>query len=130
MDLYRQFIYKSRYARWIEEENRREEWNETCQRYHQFFRSRVPTQLQKEWDWAMSYVVSQNVMPAMRCLMTAGPALERDNMAGYNCFYRAIQRVENFPEIMCILMCGAGAGFSVERQYINNLPEIPDVVAP
>jgi len=127
MDFYQEFIYKSRYARWKEEDQRREIWNETIDRYYQFFLPKVPEQLIPEFESAIELIRVQSVMPAMRCLMTAGPALERDNAAGYNCYYRAIRKPYFFAEIMYVLMCGAGAGFSVERQYICDLPEVPEL---
>jgi len=71
-------------------------------------------------------ILNLEVMPSMRCLMTAGPALERDNVAGYNCSYVAVDNIRVFDEIMYILLCGTGVGFSVERQFINQLPEVPN----
>jgi len=123
---YQRYIHKSRYARWIESEKRRETWEETVSRYIDFWCDRH--------DWLQdSYakdlyegITSLEVMPSMRCLMTAGKALERDNVAGYNCSYRAVDDVRAFDEIMYILLCGTGVGFSIERQYINNLPEVAE----
>jgi len=122
---YQEFIYVRSYARWIPELNRREQWVETVDRYAEFFASRVPRQLDGEFDVAMDHVFHREVMPSMRCLWSAGPALDNDNIAGYNCAYTAIDSVKAFSEILYILMNGAGVGFSTERQYINQLPVVP-----
>lgn len=126
---YQTFIYKSRYARWRDDLGRRETWSETVKRYIDYFYSRLDTQEinLKECEQA---ILNLEVMPSMRCLMTAGKALDRDNVAGYNCSYVAVDDVKVFDEIMYILMCGTGVGFSVERQYINKLPEIVEVFHP
>jgi ribonucleoside-triphosphate reductase len=124
MNSYQQFIHQSRYARWIPEKQRRETWQETVTRYCDFFQDRVGMSRQ-ERSAAFSVIAGMNVMPSMRCLMTAGTALERDHIAGYNCAYTPIDRVEAFDEILYILMNGTGVGFSVERQYIASLPIVP-----
>lgn len=122
---YQNFIHVSRYARWLEDEQRRENWNETVERYINYFSARhadidsIRTELS-------SAILDLEVMPSMRCLMTAGVALDRDNVAGYNCSYVAVDNIRVFDEIMYVLLCGTGVGFSVERQYINKLPEVPD----
>lgn len=130
-DMYSSFIYKSRYARWLENENRRENWDETVERYLSF----IDVHLQKNHDYKISEplykelfqaIYNLEVMPSMRAMMTAGPALERDNTAGYNCSYLPIDDVKAFDEAMFILLCGTGVGFSVERQYIQKLPEVPE----
>ena len=121
---YQHFIAVSRYARWIPEENRRETWFETVSRYTDYVCSKadVDTDTREEiWD----AIYQLQVMPAMRALMTAGPALERDNTAGYNCSYVPIDDPKAFDEAMYILLCGTGVGFSVERQYVAKLPEVP-----
>ena len=125
MNTYEQYIALSRYARYLDGENRRETWNETVSRYITYFKERNPT-LPLPWGELESAIVQREVMPSMRCLMTAGPALDRDNVAGYNCSYIPIDNVKAFDEVMYILMCGTGVGFSVERQYISKLPEVPD----
>jgi len=126
MDQYQEFIAKSRYARWLQELRRREEWHETVGRYISFFAERnLPTKMAEE---LFNAIHSMEVMPSMRCMMTAGAALERDNVAGYNCAYVAIDHPRAFDETMFILMCGTGVGFSVERQYVSRLPTIPDVL--
>jgi ribonucleoside-triphosphate reductase len=125
MDQYQSFIHKSRYARWLEEEGRRETWGETCSRYVNFFKERE--QLDDEngqeiWD----AIHALEVMPSMRCMMTAGEALKRDNVAGFNCSYLHIDHPRAFDELMYVLMCGTGVGFSVERNFINKLPEVAE----
>lgn len=128
---YQQFIHKSRYARWIDSENRREEWDETISRYMNcikehsavFCNYKMPDKLYTE---LYNAILKQSIMPSMRCVMTAGEALHRDNTAGYNCSYLPVDDLKSFDEAMYILMCGTGVGFSVEREYINKLPEVPD----
>jgi ribonucleoside-diphosphate reductase alpha chain len=128
---YQEFIYKSRYSRWIESENRREEWPETVKRYFDFFESHLKenqsyilsAELRSELE---SAVLNLEVMPSMRALMTAGEALKRDNVAGYNCSYVAVNNIRAFDEILYVLMCGTGVGFSVERQYVEKLPTIAE----
>jgi ribonucleoside-triphosphate reductase len=114
-----EYVHKSRYARWIDKEQRRETWPETVQRYVDYFSNKFPL-----YPSQMIYdsIVNLKTMPSMRALMTAGPALERDPMAGYNCSFTAIDDIRAFDDILYILMCGTGAGFSVERQYIAKLP--------
>jgi ribonucleoside-triphosphate reductase len=117
------YVHLSRYARWRDENNRRETWEETVQRYIDFWQRRYPETNLTEMH---SAILNLEVMPSMRSLMTAGEALEKDNMAGYNCSYLAIDNVRAFDEIMYILMCGTGVGFSVERQYITHLPIVSE----
>ena len=127
MDQYQQFIHKSRYARWLESEGRRETWRETVQRYIDFFIDRE--QLDKdstETQEIYNAIYNLEVMPSMRCMMTAGEALKRDNVAGFNCSYLHIDHVRAFDELMYVLMCGTGVGFSVERNFINQLPEVAE----
>ena len=128
--LYQEFIYKSRYAKFLDKEQRRENWSETVARYFDF----MTNHLQKNHNYALSMkdrteletaVLSLEIMPSMRALMTAGPSLERDNTCAYNCSYVAVDDPKAFDEAMLILMNGTGVGFSVERQYVNELPEIP-----
>lgn len=121
---YENYIALSRYARWTEESSSRETWPETVARYCNFFRSKYGDQF--PYQEMYEAILRKEVMPSMRALMTAGDALERDNVAGYNCSYVAIDNVRAFDEILYILMCGTGVGFSVERQYIGKLPVIPD----
>jgi ribonucleoside-diphosphate reductase alpha chain len=126
MTPYQQYIHKSRYARYLPDKKRRETWEETVDRYITFFKGRVPKNSGVPWTKLREAIVNMEVMPSMRCLMTAGPALERDNVAGYNCAYVAVDDQRVFDEIMYILLCGTGVGFSVERQYINKLPQIAE----
>ena len=129
--LYQSFIHLSRYSRWLEEEGRRESWDETVNRYFDFFTEHlktecnydVPDKLRKELTDA---VINLEIMPSMRALMTAGEALKRDNVAGYNCAYVSASKVKSFDEILYILMCGTGVGFSVERDLIKTLPTIAE----
>ena len=131
MNLYQEFIAKSRYARFLPEKNRRENWTETVARYFNFMEDNLKEkhsfvltrELRNELENA---VLNLEVMPSMRALMTAGKALERDNTAGYNCSYLPIDDPKAFDEAMYILLCGTGVGFSVEQKYVNQLPEVPD----
>ena len=125
MDQYQQFIHKSRYARWIPEKNRREAWHETVNRYVDFWKARGQID-EKTALKLFNAIHSLEVMPSMRCMMTAGVALDKDNVAGYNCSYLHIDSPRSFDELMYVLMCGTGVGFSVERNYINKLPEIAE----
>ena len=121
---YQAFIHTSRYARWLEKENRRESWLETVERYmNNVVRPKIgdDTYVNQIRD----AILNLEVMPSMRAMMTAGPALERDNTAGYNCSYLPVDDPKSFDEAMFILLCGTGVGFSVERQYISKLPEVP-----
>jgi ribonucleoside-triphosphate reductase (thioredoxin) len=124
MNTYEKYIALSRYARYLDKEERRETWDETVGRYVDYFKSKNPT-LRLPWKELEGAIRDRQVMPSMRCLMTAGPALDRDNVAGYNCSYLPIDNPRAFDETMYTLMCGTGVGFSVERQYVNKLPEIP-----
>jgi len=128
---YENFIALSRYARWMPEENRRETWSETVDRYFSF----MLDHLFKEHSYEPSSkliaelkqaVLDRSVMPSMRSVMTAGPALERDHVAGYNCSFVPVDNPRSFDETMYILMCGTGVGFSVEYKYVNKLPAIPE----
>lgn len=128
---YEQFIYTSRYSRWVEEEKRRETWDETVNRYLSFMSSHLLSKhdyvLSRElYDRLYNAIYNLQVVPSMRSIMTAGKALERDNTAGYNCAYLPVDDPKSFDEAMYILLCGTGVGFSVERQYVSKLPEIPD----
>jgi ribonucleoside-triphosphate reductase len=115
-----EYVHKSRYARWLDKEQRREHWDETVDRYVNYF-SKYPHYPAAEIREA---ILKLEVMPSMRALMTAGPALDRDPIAGYNCSFVAIDHPRAFDEILYILMCGTGVGFSVERQFIAKLPII------
>ena len=125
MDQYQQFIHKSRYARWMPDESRRETWSETVNRYASFWRARGQISV-KEEKKLYDAIHNLEVMPSMRCMMTAGVALDKDNVAGFNCSYLHIDSPRSFDELMYVLMCGTGVGFSVERNFINKLPEIAE----
>ena len=128
---YQEFIHLSRYSRWLPEEGRRETWSETIERYFNYFEEH----LMEMHNWKLDpklrtrleeAVLDCQVMPSMRCLMTAGEALKRENIAGYNCSYVAINRVQAFDEILYVLMNGTGVGFSVERQEVSQLPVVAE----
>lgn len=127
---YSEFIHLSRYSRWLENEGRRETWEETVNRYFDFFDkhlTRTKSKLKEsEREELRQAVLNLEVLPSMRCLMTAGEALERENVAGYNCAYVHVNRLRAFDEILYILMCGTGVGFSVEQKFVEKLPTISE----
>jgi ribonucleoside-triphosphate reductase (thioredoxin) len=125
MDSYQQYIHKSRYARYVPALKRRETWSETVIRYCDYFKDRGQL-TGKDYDEVYNAILNLEVMPSMRALMTAGKALDRDNVAGFNCSYLPIDHPRAFDEMMYILMCGTGVGFSVERQYVSKLPEVSE----
>jgi len=129
--LYQQYIHLSRYSRYRYEDDRRETWQETVTRYFNFFGEHLKEtsnyNLSKDLkNKLQESVLNLEVMPSMRCLMTAGEALHRENVAGYNCSFVAIDSPRAFDEILYILMNGTGVGFSVERQMINEMPRVAD----
>ena len=130
MDDYQTFITTSRYARWIEDKSRREQWGQTVERYMDnvvipaIRWVGTPTLIQEIHD----YIYDLKVMPSMRAMMTAGPALLRDNTCAFNCAYLEVSDVRSFDEAMYILLCGTGGGFSVERQFIQKLPTVPSMM--
>jgi ribonucleoside-triphosphate reductase (thioredoxin) len=121
---YQTFIATSRYARWLEDKKRRENWGETVSRYIENVVAKV-TRDEIVMDDLEQAILNLEVMPSMRSVMTAGPAADRDNTCMYNCSYLPVDDVKSFDEAMFILLCGTGVGFSVERQYISKLPEVP-----
>ena len=126
---YQSFISTSRYARWVEEEKRRETWPETVNRYITNVVSPVISHLGVAPTGELEEaILGLEVMPSMRSVMTAGEALNRDNTSGYNCSYLPVDDPRSFDEAMFILLCGTGVGFSVERQYITKLPEVPETI--
>ena len=129
---YQEFIHLSRYARWNEDTGRRETWQETVTRYFDFMQEHLKknndTDISDIRSQLESAVLNLDIMPSMRALMSAGKALERDNVAGFNCSYVAVDNIRAFDETLYILMCGTGVGFSVERQYINKLPDLPEEI--
>ena len=130
---YQEFIHLSRYARWNEDLGRRETWQETVTRYFDFMQEHLKKNHKTDISDIRKRclepdVLNLNIMPSMRALMSAGKALERDNVAGFNCSYVAVDTPRAFDETLYILMCGTGVGFSVERQYINKLPDLPEEI--
>jgi ribonucleoside-triphosphate reductase (thioredoxin) len=121
---YQTFIATSRYARWLEDKKRRENWGETVSRYIENVVAKV-TRDEVVLDEVEQAILNLEVMPSMRSVMTAGPAADRDNTCMYNCSFLPVDDVKSFDEAMFILLCGTGVGFSVERQYISKLPEVP-----
>lgn len=127
---YQTFIALSRYARWLPEKKRRETWSETVDRYISNVVERVIEGHPKVVKDLRYKIMNLDVMPSMRMMMTAGPALDRDNTCGYNCSYLAVDDMKSFDEAMFILLCGTGVGFSVEGHYVSQLPEIPETLFP
>ena len=130
-DPYRNFIHVSRYARWLEDKNRRETWVETVDRYINFMKKHLTENYNYNSDdivfsQVRDAILHHRIMPSMRALMTAGPALERDNIAAYNCSFIAVDSLRAFDEAMYILMNGTGVGFSVESKYIDHLPSVAE----
>lgn len=121
---YMRFIAISRYARWLPEEGRRETWEETVDRYIENIVIPSGSDLETT-DKLGQAILDLSIMPSMRAMMTAGPAADRDNTCIYNCSYLPVDDPKSFDEAMFILLCGTGVGFSVERQYVNKLPEVP-----
>ena len=127
---YQNFIALSRYARWLPEKKRRETWEETVARYFDFMEGHLKENTEQELvpetrKILEKAVLSLEIMPSMRALMTAGPALAKNNIAGYNCAYLSVDHPKAFDECLYVLMHGTGVGFSVERQFVNKLPEVP-----
>lgn len=135
MTPYNTFIAKSRYSRFLDDKNRREHWGETVARYFDFMEKHLATkqnytltaELRKELQDAVTHL---DVVPSMRAVMTAGTALDRQNVAAFNCSYLPIDDPKAFDEAMYILLCGTGVGFSVEQKYVTQLPEVPDQLFP
>jgi ribonucleoside-diphosphate reductase alpha chain len=130
MDQYQEYIAASRYARFIDDKQRRETWAETVNRYVEYIFSRTPaiqenTELKNE---IFDAIHNLDLMPSMRAMMTAGKSADRDNTCVYNCSYLPVDDPKSFDEAMFILLCGTGVGFSVESKYINNLPEVPETL--
>lgn len=126
-NVYQDFIHVSRYARWVEEVGRRESWEETVDRYINFMKNRFgDTYSKEEYSDVRNAIVNLEALPSMRALMTAGEALSRENVAGYNCSYVAVDSPRAFDETLYILMNGTGVGFSVEDEFVSKLPRISD----
>jgi len=123
MNTYQSIIAKSRYARYLPNELRREHWSETTDRWIDFFRGQFPdNSMEIPWDTLRSSILELKTLPSMRSIMTAGEALRRTNVAGYNCAYLPIDSPQSFDEAMYILLCGTGVGFSAESKYVDQLP--------
>lgn len=122
---YQTFIATSRYARWLDDEGRRETWGETVDRFMEFVVKPHLPDTEYDFKDLQQAILGLEVAPSMRGLMTAGPALTRDNTCAYNCSYLAVDSIRAFDEAMFILLCGTGVGFSVERQFVDKLPTIP-----
>ena len=135
VDPYRNFIHVSRYSRWLEDKNRRETWVETVDRYMDFMKSHLVrnygyNENDIKFAQVKDAILHHKVMPSMRAMMTAGPALERDNIAAYNCSFIAVDSLRAFDEAMYILMNGTGVGFSVEQKYVAQLPVVAEELYP
>lgn len=128
MDNYQKFIHASRYARWRDEDGRRETWEETVTRLMQYYEARIPREagMGKVIMELQGAIYDMEVMPSMRAMMTAGPALDRCNVGAYNCAYLPVDSPRSFDEAMYILMCGTGVGYSVEEKYVSQLPRITE----
>jgi ribonucleoside-diphosphate reductase alpha chain len=122
---YSAFIHRSRYARWLPDEGRREAWSETVDRYISFFKEKEPS-VASEIEKLRAPIQCLEALPSMRALFSAGPALERDAVSSFNCSYVTLDHPRAFDEILYILACGTGVGFSCERQYVSKLPVIAD----
>lgn len=129
-DVFGEFIYKRTYARWDDEKQRREEWEETVLRYRNYFLERfeLPFEMESKFNHACDMILGKEVVPSMRCLWTAGKALDVENMAGYNCTAILIDTVKSWADMMYLLLNGCGVGYSVERQVIVKLPEVPEEI--
>ena len=122
-----EFIYKRTYSRWLDEENRREDWPETIERFISFIISERDDIPEKTINKIRKYMTEFAVMPSMRFLWAAGPAAKRDNTCIYNCSFAKINCVEAFAECLYVLMCGTGFGFSVEKEEVEKLPDVPEI---
>lgn len=132
---YQAFIHKSRYARYLDDKKRRESWGETVARYMGYMTGHLKKTHNYEPDPALvaeitDAILRMDIMPSMRAMMTAGDALDRDHIAGFNCSYVAVDHPRALDEILYILMCGTGVGFSAERQYVSKLPVVPEEFHP
>ena len=126
--LYSQIIHQSRYARFLPEKNRRETWEETVERLINYIGRSLDLDTYNKLQEIKQAILNLEIMPSMRLMMTAGEAVERDNIAAYNCSYLAINNKRAFSEALYILMNGTGVGFSCERQEVSKLPQIPNIL--
>lgn len=123
---YEEIIYKTRYAKWLDGENRREDWDETVHRLVEYYAKQAPVIVGETAKELYSAIYELEVMPSMRALMTAGPALDHCNVGAYNCAYMPVDSLRSFDEAFYILMCGTGVGYSVENKYVDKLPRIAE----
>lgn len=123
---YQEVIFKSRYARWLDHEKRRENWGETVTRLIDYYSHQIGGMDGGDYYELHDAIYNLEVMPSMRAMMTAGPALDRCHVPAYNCAYLPVDSPRSFDETMYILMCGTGVGFSVEDQYVRQLPRISE----
>lgn len=123
---YEELIFIRTYSKWLEDQKRREYWEEVVDRYKNFFIERVPSSYVDEFKEISNSIYNFEIVPSMRALWTAGKALERENIAGYNCAAITVDTIKSFAELLYILLCGTGCGFSIERQFISKLPDIPN----
>ena len=128
MDAYQSYIHASRYARWLEDKERRETWDETVDRWWHYMTGKFPVLSNRQDVKAAIYDLE--VVPSMRTIMTAGEALDRNHVAAYNCSFLAVDDPKSFDEALLVLMCGTGVGFSVEHQFVSKLPEVPADIHP
>ena len=127
MDNFEQFIVKSRYCKWLPEQNRREEWSETVSRFMNYILNRFDLNSnQEDLKNIWSSIENREIFPSMRALMTAGPAADVDDVCLYNCSYVAVNEIRSFSDIMYILCGGTGGGFSCESENTDLLPSIPE----
>ena len=130
MNSYQQLIAKARYARYLPEQKRRENWDETSTRWVDFFKEQLKDKINTQdtiWDILGTSINNLSVLPSMRSVMTAGEALKRTHVAAYNCSYLPVDHKRCFDEAMYILLCGTGVGFSCEKQYVDKLPTVPSL---
>jgi ribonucleoside-triphosphate reductase len=128
MDQFQEFVVTRSYCRWLEDMGRRESWHECVNRYYDYFGTRFPEVQGEVWDTIRESTINREVFPSMRALMTAGAAAEVDDTCLYNCSYLAINSVRTFSDILYILCCGTGVGFSCEAMEVTQLPNVPDIV--
>lgn len=122
-----EFVYYRTYSRWIDAEGRRETWMETVDRYVDFMRENLGKKLsEKEYAEVRQYILEQKAMPSMRLLQFAGKAARTTNVCAYNCSFVAPEKLQDFGEIMYVLMCGTGLGFSAESKNVQKLPQIKE----
>lgn len=126
-DVFGEFVYKRTYSRWLDDEQRRENWDETVLRYRNYFLDRfdLPTEMEDNFNHACDMIHEKKIVPSMRCLWTAGKALDVENISGFNCTAILIDSIKSWADMMYLLLSGCGVGYSVERQVIAKLPEVP-----